>query len=1031
MRRYVYSPKVYAYVNTGGAIGNKHNPPNVVDLTAYITAGSVNRVINAVSTAQITIRNPRKKWTQPGKPTFRPMDPITIFMTREKGFPVQVFTGYLDRTPYYAMYPGTVTLTASCTLKRLLHTYFDPALPYTFAFLAKHGWVPSGGGSVINMPEETKSGKIGDPKGVYVIGDSLAQGTSQDLRNALDGYKVETNAQTGRSTAAGIAALKAEKGLPSTVVVSLGTNDNPSDTTGFRNRIRELMDVVGSRRHVIWVNFRGTGQAGDLSPLNAVLTREAQQHPNLTVVNWNKQVSDQNIDMTGVHTNAEGYKKRAKAIATSVRNGGGSVGSANEEEHHILEDSGFGKLLYHTLIEIGGWKDNQIYIEKLPDNIAEKVTNIFRDFASEDDQALKDHANFLHKLIGVGSEGSGGGDESSSVALGSGPAGKQIFDYFVKRGFTDEQAAGWVGNFFQESGLNPARHQQGGGPGRGLAQWEVGARFEDLKAFANKRGKPWTDMQTQLDFVWYELQGTENKAYKLIKATKTVEQAADAIVTWYERAGKPGNRHGPAREAFKRYAGKTESSDVDEGAALEGNSSSGTGNRNMGGGGGTQVEDAGGGDQGSSSDQIDISGGAKTIVDSAVAIAQQFGSNVYVASDYREGDPLDHGSNDGTKAARDIAVRGVDALTGPPHPNLDKAIVAIGKALGRNYESGTSGPFQNADNIQFEGFRVQLIWRTSAWGGHMGHIHIGARKGPGGTPGDGGNPGSGGGTSTDEGDVGTQANAAAFAAVLNWPSLEEQMESVFLQGRRSLMNDKPLFPFIEQMTGAALRQFQSLPNGVFFAFYPDYFGEMGHRKPYWEIDDVEILDGNIELNDDNLVTHQFVVGDTHYGGGIILFERLRSGGIVSVFNAFGSVENLTPLVPEFDGKEGNEAAISFLRKYGARPDYHPAPMIRSPYFEAFLAYQRFMLAWSRQFATNFTFTFMPELYPGGRVGFPTHGLQCYIESVTHNWDYSSGFTTTAVLSAPSAYGSNALNYSTGLVRDTSYASPANTQHRPR
>jgi hypothetical protein len=95
--------------------------------------------------------------------------------------------------------------------------------------------------------------------------------------------------------------------------------------------------------------------------------------------------------------------------------------------------------------------------------------------------------------------------------------------------------------------------------------------------------------------------------------------------------------------------------------------------------------------------------------------------------------------------------------------------------------------------------------------------------------------------------------------------------------------------------------------------------------------------------------------------------------------------------------------VNFLDRYGARPLVEDMPFIRSPYYEMFLAYQKFLLAWSRQFATPFSFTFMPELFPGGKVGFPQHGLQMYIEEVSHGWDYESGFTSTATLSAPSVY----------------------------
>lgn len=119
-------------------------------------------------------------------------------------------------------------------------------------------------------------------------------------------------------------------------------------------------------------------------------------------------------------------------------------------------------------------------------------------------------------------------------------------------------------------------------------------------------------------------------------------------------------------------------------------------------------------------------GGAKGIVEDAVRVAQDAGgSGVYVASAYRPGDPLDHGSNDADKAARDIAVRGIDALRGPPSPKLDRAVVAIGKQFGRNYGNGRRVII---DTFRWKGYRVQIIWRTPLYGDHRGHIHIGVKK---------------------------------------------------------------------------------------------------------------------------------------------------------------------------------------------------------------------------------------------------------------------------------------------------------------
>lgn len=124
--------------------------------------------------------------------------------------------------------------------------------------------------------------------------------------------------------------------------------------------------------------------------------------------------------------------------------------------------------------------------------------------------------------------------------------------------------------------------------------------------------------------------------------------------------------------------------------------------------------------------------GADDLVQAAADLAAQAGgSGVFVVSAYRpgsttsSGNSSDHSSNSDRQAARDIAVRGIDALKGPPSAKLDAGVVAIGKALGRDYGNGTRTII---DTFQWKGYRVQIIWRTPLYGGHMGHIHIGARR---------------------------------------------------------------------------------------------------------------------------------------------------------------------------------------------------------------------------------------------------------------------------------------------------------------
>lgn len=165
MKRLVYSPKVYAYVKTDTGI---------YDLTEYITSGGVNRKLDQVSDAELTIRNPYKKWTdhltkdpttgeQLIEPIFHPMDPITIICQRLQNHPVQVFTGFLDSSPYIVMRPDVVTLKASCTLKKLEYTYYDPGLPFFDEFMAQQGWNLVEGVGVVN--QEKAQGELATKKG--------------------------------------------------------------------------------------------------------------------------------------------------------------------------------------------------------------------------------------------------------------------------------------------------------------------------------------------------------------------------------------------------------------------------------------------------------------------------------------------------------------------------------------------------------------------------------------------------------------------------------------------------------------------------------------------------------------------------------------------------------------------------------------------------------------------------------------------------------------------------------------------------
>lgn len=133
------------------------------------------------------------------------------------------------------------------------------------------------------------------------------------------------------------------------------------------------------------------------------------------------------------------------------------------------------------------------------------------------------------------------------------------YNFFVSKGLSAAQSAGLIGNFIVESGadpINPAAKQYGGGPGRGIAQWE-GSRRTDLENYAKSRGLAWSNLGLQLDFVWKELTGTESNALAKIKATSSPSAAAVAVRKYYERPSAHADqaRINAANLVYSRYSG--------------------------------------------------------------------------------------------------------------------------------------------------------------------------------------------------------------------------------------------------------------------------------------------------------------------------------------------------------------------------------------------------------------------------------------------------------------------------------------------
>jgi len=112
---------------------------------------------------------------------------------------------------------------------------------------------------------------------------------------------------------------------------------------------------------------------------------------------------------------------------------------------------------------------------------------------------------------------------------------EKIWNFFKSKGLTDEQTAGVMGSLWGESNhFQPDLIEAGSGIGYGIAQWSFGRRT-NLENYAKERGKPESDLGVQLNFLWQELEGPENRALNMVKSASTVREATIAWTNGFER----------------------------------------------------------------------------------------------------------------------------------------------------------------------------------------------------------------------------------------------------------------------------------------------------------------------------------------------------------------------------------------------------------------------------------------------------------------------------------------------------------------
>lgn len=283
---FVYSPEVRVVIEG-------------VDVSADVVSGSVRRVVDSASSLSLVLSNKDFRYTATNQ--FRRMDRVVVWM-RRVGQPIKVFTGYLNVVPGIQLYPSTVRLEASCTIKRLLYTYWDPGLVASKELLNQRR-IPWGehpeGGTASASTDADDDADADDPDNATP--DDELDGVGGGLTGILDDVDIPDNpngtfidgggeglidtGDTGLAMMLQNILVKVGGWDPDTVeiaefpepffqLVMANMPDNIAglDTAGME-KMRDMFDFYEK----IQGSVGGTGATGELGPMTATQMEHAKE----------------------------------------------------------------------------------------------------------------------------------------------------------------------------------------------------------------------------------------------------------------------------------------------------------------------------------------------------------------------------------------------------------------------------------------------------------------------------------------------------------------------------------------------------------------------------------------------------------------------------------------------------------------------------------------------------------------------------------------------------------------------------------
>lgn len=184
-------------------------------------------------------------------------------------------------------------------------------------------------------PTNLQTGSPGDGRRVLVVGDSLVRESRTKLMSLLrqSGWTPTVRCWGGKRldwVSNQISRAKKLDQLPRTVVVVVGTNDMRwMSRPVTKVRMRQLVEQLGPRRTILWVNTYASGADHFTRPkerwFNRQLRKMARERDNMTIVNWSGIARARGVRFDdGLHYRPKGRRMMAEVIADALNRTAGA-----------------------------------------------------------------------------------------------------------------------------------------------------------------------------------------------------------------------------------------------------------------------------------------------------------------------------------------------------------------------------------------------------------------------------------------------------------------------------------------------------------------------------------------------------------------------------------------------------------------------------------------------------------------------------------------------------------------------------------